>query len=207
MKLYTLSVLLLTASASCTPMKDPVKNRVALLKAYDQGERKRTVEFGLRVINFNGVSTRYTDASFLSVVNKIFSLTQSRYEYLLKIWKEATYDHACTCSLQEYLRGEMLFLKDGFLKELMQAYPVQEYLQRDPERTRKLFVDILDLFEKIHTLRVQVCRTLPAQDKTKVSLQLLHNDAEEKSFQRYADLLQIPIKVHDRFERMRKCTI
>ncbi len=203
MNKLTLSVLLLSACITCYTTEDLIGKPINLLEAHDQGERKRNVEFGLRMVIFNGVSTRYIDKSFLSVVDKIFAVTQSRFKYFIQVGKEMANDAACGRLLEEYMKSEMFFLKDGFLEELMRAYPVQEILGRDLERTRKLFIDVLNLFEEIHNIRIQVFRSLPTKDILKLDFKGLLDETQERSFQRNADLLKIGLNVHAWFERMR----
>ncbi len=61
MKLLTLSVLLLTASASCSAMLTLEITPVDMIKAYGKDARKRNVEFNTTSIILNGVSTLYKE--------------------------------------------------------------------------------------------------------------------------------------------------
>ncbi len=210
MKNLYLSVTLLAASASCSAMhKQKVLTKadpVSQVKAYCDDTRKREVEFSLENVTLNDAKTHYTDEAFLEVVDSILEITQQRYDYLLKLWEETSHnqDYQWFFLMGDNCLNEMKFLKECFMRKLYDNLLMQIAFEKDQQRTYTLFVDVLNLFEKFHDLRIDVCRAWPKGHKPWLVSQVYLGKSMEENFQIYANVLKADVTVNTWYERMRK---
>ncbi len=161
-----------------------------------------------QLVTLNNEETAFSDNTFFEVVDTVVFLAEEQYSYLDSLWTEGSIGEEKDLSemVTACLSG-MELLKDDLIAKLYDRYYVQEIFWKDKKYSHDLFVRVLELFEKFHTLRVKVgdyWRKNFSQDPDS-NIHIIQ--AQENNFCAYANVLLANVDVKTYFERMRSTDI
>lgn len=206
MKRVTLyAVLTATGIASgCTAMQDSVA--IKDIKGLNTGARLINLVIASSSASYNGEAILVDDdEAIIQTFETVADQLQARYAYVSAIWQQMSSKSSPTLfgQLQTASLDEMKLIK-RILWKIYDAPYCQRAFRKAETRTHDYFVRMLNLFEQMHDLRIEVCRAwLITDNPPELVSQVLVSTSIERNFQDYADVLEAHVNVEPWFKRMR----
>ena len=179
---------------------------VKTLEELDTDDMELTFEFKRIELILNGKSCENVDSNVLfSKLDRALALFKVRCDVVQAMWanKSETPSEGMLKDLEQLCSRDMQLLEE-LLKQLHNALYVTISFRDNEMLAYDIVSDVLNLYERLHGLRVAVCKAWQKQYRVKpVALRHVGKRVQGR-FNTYINVLTVNIKAATWFERMRK---
>ena len=178
---------------------------VKTLEELNTDDMELTFEFKKNKLIFNGKTFENVDSNVLfSRLDKILAFFKVRCDVMQAMWtnRSETPSEGMFKDLEQLCSRDMQLLEE-LLKRLHNAPYVTISFRYNGIPAYEVVSDVLNLYERLHGLRVAICKAWQQQYQAKPVVLRYVSPRVQGRFNRYTTILSVDIEVATWFERMR----